>query len=238
MIVVGMSPPPPQDRGGAVGNRDDASTGPIFAMSAHEVTIEQHRRLRPEGGYAGDVSPDRHCPMNKVTWCQAAQYCRWLSEQEELDEEEMCFPAVDEIGPEMTLPDDCLNRTGYRLPTEAEWEFACCAGTATSRFFGETEEMLPQYAWYDVSSEGHLWPVGSLKPNPWGFFDVYGNVLEWCHEPFVESGAAEAGRGKSVVRGGAYRRSAELATSHRRESHPSDSGVSFVGFRIARTIRE
>ena len=76
---------------------------------------------------------------------------------------------------------DFLNRTGYRLPTEAEWEYACRAGAVTSRCYGETEELLPNYAWYSENSKGRSRPVGSLKPNDFGLFDMHGNGWQWCN---------------------------------------------------------
>lgn len=222
-----------------------------FAISAHEVTIEQFRRFRGEFAVAEDVSPDPHCPVNRVTWHEAAQYCRWLSEQEGIPTEQMCYPAVEAIQPGMSFFEDCLSRTGYRLPTQAEWEIACRAGTQTRRFFGEASEMLPHYAWFDMNSDGHLWPVGTLKPNPFGLFDTCGNVMEWCHGPLAQApssgltapsipdvAAAMSARLQPVARGGAYRYRAQDADSESR--HPFDwtTTASFVGFRIARTIEE
>ena len=73
---------------------------------------------------------------------------------------------------------------GYRLPTEAEMEYATRAGAVTSRYYGETEELLPKYAWYKKNAQDRTWPVGSLKPNDLGLFDVQGNVFTWCQESF------------------------------------------------------
>jgi len=228
----------------------DEPDGRIFALAAHEVTIEQFLRFRPEASYSRDVSPRPQCPMNMVEWYDAAKYCRWLSEREGIPDEQMCYPVTSEIRPGMSVPDDFLSRTGYRLPTEAEWEFACRAGTATDRFVGQADQMLPEYAWHDRNSEGHLWPVGVLKPNPWGLFDVYGNVMEWCQGvpipgPAERDGSAvlddaQAGTSirLSIARGGAYRYPSGDAVSTHRHPFPPTDNTSFIGFRIAKTIQQ
>ena len=82
----------------------------------------------------------------------------------------------------MKIRADALGRTGYRLPTEAEWEYACRAGAVTSRYFGVNVDLLGQYAWYLATSQDHAWPCGSLLPNDLGLFDMLGNVYEWCQE--------------------------------------------------------
>src|SRR5262249_58478902 len=82
----------------------------------------------------------------------------------------------------LKLPADYLSRTGYRLPSEAEWEYACRAGTRTSRFYGSSEEMLAQHAWYNTNAEDRTWPGGQKKPNGFGVFDALGDAYEWCQE--------------------------------------------------------
>ncbi len=84
----------------------------------------------------------------------------------------------------MNLAANYLQRSGYRLPTEAEMEFATRAGSVTCRYYGETEELLPNYAWYLKNAQDRSWPVGSKKPNDFGLFDVQGNVFTWCQERF------------------------------------------------------
>ncbi len=82
----------------------------------------------------------------------------------------------------IALRKNYLSLTGYRLPTEAEWEYACRAGSVTSRYYGETEELLAKYAWYGKNAQDRTWPVGSLKPNDLGLFDMHGNVWMWCQD--------------------------------------------------------
>src|SRR5262249_33653938 len=142
-------------------------------------------------------------------------YCRWLTAKEGMPEDQQCYPA--EIGPAMKLPDNFLSRTGYRLPTEAEWEYAARAGSTTSRFHGEDATLLTSYGHFILNSDDSLWPVGQLRPNRWGLYDVYGNVMEWCQAQFRPYPAPSGGRvvrddefridlsQPLVVRGGAYR---------------------------------
>src|SRR5262249_6640020 len=82
----------------------------------------------------------------------------------------------------MTIPADVIQRTGYRLPTEAEWEYGCRAGTMTSRYHGLSIHLLGVYARYQANSQDHAWRCGSLQPNDLGLFDMLGNVFEWCQE--------------------------------------------------------
>ena len=84
----------------------------------------------------------------------------------------------------MKLAANYLKRSGYRLPTETEMEFATRAGSVTSRYYGETEELLPNYAWYNKNGQDRAWPVGRKKPNDLGLFDVHGNVFTWCQGRF------------------------------------------------------
>src|SRR6516225_191938 len=112
-------------------------------------------------------------PVVGIDWYMAARYCNWLSKKEGIPEEEWCYEIH---GNEFRLKANYLSRRGYRLPTEAEMEFATRAGASTARYYGETEELLPKYAWYLRNSQEQTWPVGSLKPNDLGLFDVQGNV--------------------------------------------------------------
>jgi formylglycine-generating enzyme required for sulfatase activity len=246
-----------------------------FAVGTKEVTVSQFQRFldaNPEikkraaaagqkdptrdGVLVRERTPDPDCPQILMTWFEAAQYCNWLSQQEGIPEKEWCYPALDLIKDGMELPKDYLRRTGYRLPTEAEWEFACRAGARTSRFYGSSEELLREYAWYTGTTfDERSWPVGQLKPNDLGLFDVYGNVWEWCQDLWkqypsgTQSGPREDVEDTTLIitnkqprprRGGSYTYGTEfMRSAHRGSSNGyiPDERRDSVGFRVARTIR-
>jgi serine/threonine protein kinase/formylglycine-generating enzyme required for sulfatase activity len=148
--------------------------------------------------------PDDDSPVIAVNWHFAAWYCNWLSKEHGIPREEWCYEpngpqplASDEKETAVSVLKKCkdgvqpaadfLKREGFRLPTEEEWEFACRAGTVTSRYYGESPDLLPQYAFFlgTGSSDGERSaPVGQLKPNDFGLFDMLGNVYEWCHDVY------------------------------------------------------
>jgi serine/threonine protein kinase/formylglycine-generating enzyme required for sulfatase activity len=227
-----------------------------FALATKEVTVRQfqkflkaHPGIRPDGAVPQDYSPDPDGPILGLTWFEAAQYCRWLSEQEGIPENQLCYPPIDQIKEGMTLPPNYLSRTGYRLPTEAEWEYACRAGAATSRHYGAAEELLGDYAWYMRNATSRAWPVGSKMPNDYGLFDLYGNAWEWCQDAFVPYPRAEGetpitdgevkGRldlsARRVLRGGAFISPAEALRSASRFGSQPHLPLAFAGLRVART---
>jgi formylglycine-generating enzyme required for sulfatase activity/serine/threonine protein kinase/Tfp pilus assembly protein PilF len=221
--------------------------GRTFAIATTETTIDQFRRFRPDHAYDVRSSPPGSGPVIEVTWYDAARYCRWLSEQEDIPKDQMCYPPVDQIGPDMVLPADYLSRTGYRLPTEAEWEYACRAGAATARPFGEGGQLLSAYARYEPNSGDHAWRVGRLKPNDLGLFDMLGNVAEWCADPYADykplagglaaNDAPPAGPAKNrVCRGGSFLARASNVRCAVRFSNAADDRFRDVGFRVARTL--
>ncbi|HVK16473.1 MAG TPA: SUMF1/EgtB/PvdO family nonheme iron enzyme [Fimbriiglobus sp.] len=225
-----------------------------FALATKEVTVRQFReflRLNPgirhEWGPTDEHSPDPDGPVLGVTWFAAAQYCRWLSEREGIPEDQRCYPRIDEIKDGVRLPDDVLSRTGYRLPTEAEWEYACRAGTVTSRPYGGGDDLLEHYGWYARNARGRAGRVGSLKPNDLGMFDMLGNAWEWCHDPLAsylprpaadqEQQVPVTAAHERVLRGGGFFSAAPDLRSAHRIGSPPHVPFSLAGFRVARTWR-
>jgi serine/threonine protein kinase/formylglycine-generating enzyme required for sulfatase activity len=161
-----------------------------FAIAAREVTIEEFRRFRKDHEYYQQYASTEDCPVNGVSWYDAVAYCRWLSEQEGLPADQMCYPPLAEIVASqrtrvpLPLPKDYPHRSGYRLPTDAEREHACRAGSLTLWAHGDADELLELYAWYSRCSEARSHPVGALRPNDLGLFDVHGNVWDWCHNQY------------------------------------------------------
>ena len=159
--------------------------GRTFAILAAPVTLDQfHAFHRERFGRPFPVNPnfpqDSGQPVRNVTWYLAAEYCNWLSEKEQIPQDQWCYEISNN---ETKFKANYLSLSGYRLPTEAEMEFAIRAGATTGRYFGQTEDLLPRYAWYGQNSAYTTHPVGSLKPNDLGLFDALGNVWVWCEEP-------------------------------------------------------
>jgi formylglycine-generating enzyme required for sulfatase activity len=221
-----------------------------FAIGTSEVTVEQFLRFRPDFDYPRDYLPVVACPITSMNYYEILKYCRWLSEKERIAEDQMCYPPMDQIGPGMMIPADCLERTGYRLPTEAEWEFGCRAGTSSPRPYGYGDELLPYYAWTAQNSQYRARPVAQLLPNDLGLFDVLGNAMEYClntHRPYPRlppsqvrvdelEPAAFFSRLSREWRGGAFLYQPIDARSAHRDDGVPDSSFPFQGFRIARTL--
>jgi formylglycine-generating enzyme required for sulfatase activity len=143
-----------------------------------------------------------------------------------------------------------LGRAGYRLPTEAEWEYACRAGAVTGRCYGESEELLEHYAWHVRNATGRSWPVGSLKPNDLGLFDLHGNLWGWCQDRYMPYEMAAGGKAiepsedrtplinteSRVMRGGSFSHPGSVRSAYRGRLMPSYRGYD-IGFRPARTFR-
>jgi serine/threonine protein kinase len=193
------------------------------AIATKEVTIGQFREFDKQYGSPTDRSKDSQ-PAAHLTWYQAVAYCNWLSREAGLS------PFYPEEG--KAAAPDVRRNSGYRLATEAEWKYACTAGLdATKAYYGSSPELLSAFAWYLQDGGDNLHPVGLRRPNALGFFDILGNVREWCHD----SGPRP---NEGILLGGSVR------TSHQEfqkriprngyikgEEPPDD-----VGFRIARTL--
>ncbi|UGU16773.1 formylglycine-generating enzyme family protein [Sinomicrobium kalidii] len=203
-----------------------------FWMGAHEVTWDIYEMFLNKG-YEQSVSDTpltdevdavsrpttpyldmtfgmgkENMPAIGMTQYNAIQFCKWL-----------------------------YTKTGvfYRLPTEAEWEYACRAGSTSSYFFGNSPEKLADYAWYANNSDDKTHPIGQKKPNPWGLYDILGNVMEWTVDQYApESYTKYAGKTVNnpvaeatelyprVIRGGSYKSSAEDLRSAKRFASTPD----------------
>jgi len=140
---------------------------------------------------------------------------------------------------------DHRRRTGYRLASETEWEFSCRAGTVTSRFYGETEELLEKYARYiKASSDRGTVPVGWLKPNDLGLFDMLGNAWERCEDRYADYTATIDDKAdeatvkdleERIIRGGSLYRAASLRCADRERDLPTNRH-NYMGFRMVRTV--
>ena len=225
-----------------------------YAVANKETTVEQFRRFCQATGiepplHFRDYVPELRCPQIGVSWYNAAKYCRWLSEKEGVSEDQMCYPPIEDIKDGMQMPEGYLTRTGYRLPTEAEWEYACRAGATTRRYYGENTDLLGEYAWYAYTSNGRMWPVGSLKPNDFGLFDMHGNVVERCQNIFEayadatkdkpsqdrEDVGQVLGNARFAVRDGGNEELPSSVRSARRYGGLAAKGATEQGFRVART---
>ena len=179
-----------------------------FLMDEQEVTQEVYEKVI---GKNPSRCKNPRNPVEQVTWTAAVKFCNARSIQEGLT------PCYD------TNKWECdFSATGYRLPTEAEWEYACRAGNNARYYFGEAIEELKSYAWFDGNSQSKPHPVGQRRPNAWKLYDMAGNVWEWCNDfygaKYFRDSPSENPRGpqkgeKRVLRGGAWSSSAENCTS-------------------------
>ncbi len=194
------------------------------------------------------LGPKLEHPACRVSWRLAAAYCNWLSLQENIPEDQWCFVKVN--NGEMGLAPNYLQRRGYRLPTEAEWEYACRAGSSTRTYLGDSEELLLRNVWYVENAREKILSIpGTFKPNGLGLFDMLGNVEEWCMDGFdnrnPESRFKMEDRespldfelaSNRIVRGGSiYSMPYEVRAAEYSNFFPSYREGN-IGFRVARTI--
>ncbi|MEI6065002.1 MAG: formylglycine-generating enzyme family protein [Pseudanabaena sp. ELA748] len=170
----------------------------------------------------------KDCPVERVNWYEAQEFCARLSQ------------LMGEI---------------YRLPSEAEWEYACRARveTYTEYCFGDDEGQLEEYAWYDKNSDNKTQPVGQKTPNAWGLYDMHGNVWEWCADDWHDSyeGAPtdaqiwikdvknyeDGGETKKLLRGGSWYFNAHYCRSAYRDSYFARCRLNYFGFRVVCILR-
>jgi len=187
-------------------------------MSKYLVTLEDYMLFAQATGV--EVPTDKHTnlgfdvPVRRVRWYDARDYCAWKSERDGVS---------------------------YRLPTEAEWEYACRAGTNGKYGFDEEREYLEDYAWYKENSNKVTHEVGNKKPNAWGLYDMHGNVWEWCADYYAEDYRCVFKDGSAwnlktekgmVLRGGAWSGIPENCRSASRINLTANSRNYFCGFRV------
>ena len=206
-------------------------------MDAHEVTQQAYASLMQKNP-SKSTGPDK--PVEQVDWYHAVLYCNLRSLKEGL---KPCYDST-------TLAGD-FTADGYRLPTEAEWEYACRAGTREKYSFGNDPARLKVYAWFKDNAGQTTRPVGQKAPNAWGLYDMHGNVAEWCHdfyhENYYQRNEKKDPHGprtgdKCVLRGGSWRSSADGCRSSARNSETlrfADAcfGSDAYGFRCVRRAK-
>lgn len=213
-----------------------------FYLGVHEVTQQQFQKLmgRNPSHYQGETLlkeltekslevadfPTEKLPVESVLRSEAVAFCSALS----------------------NLAEEAKAGREYRLPTEAEWEYACRAESHTAYFFGDDPKHLGDYAWFIENSHELPHPVGLKKPNRWGLYDIYGNVGEWCSDAYddrypthpVTDPVGDFGAGIGIRRSGAFINSDFNCRSAKRWacSLEADGTYEDVGFRVALTISE
>jgi formylglycine-generating enzyme required for sulfatase activity len=230
------------DMGSRHGREDEGPVHKVgidsFLMDKLEVTQAEYEKLGQLEAFPNPShfrGPD--LPVEQVTWPQAARFCNARSRFEGLQ------PCYNEDSGACDF-----QANGYRLPTEAEWEYACRAGTDTDYSFGNEVRKLGDFAWFADNAAKRTHPVGQRKPNAWGLFDMHGNVAEWCHDVYDKS-SYQTSRDKNprgpsdgkeyVLRGGSWKSPAEaLRSAYRLGESPGFSDACLardaIGFRCVR----
>ena len=209
--------------------QSNRAIGRKFAMASKEVTAAQFDEFWHRPWNTEQLSISMDCPAQVVNWYAAIAFCQWLNEKEDIPEDQWCYPKFDYTKTGLPRFEADLTRTGYRLPTTAEWEFAYKGNSETRFHFGQSPVLIHDYAWLAMNSQDRSQPVGQLKPNDLGFFDLIGNVAEW-HADLVQDDRVSVG-------GGTYGSDPEYNVFESGGALPNTKYNSY-GFRIARTIVE
>jgi hypothetical protein len=237
------SPPDEKGRFGKEEDRRRVQLDYAFAVALKLVTVVEFEKFRPRPEQMKSLSPGADTPINGVTWYEAAWYCNWLSEQEKVPKDQWCYEpnARGAYAEGMRVKANAQGLSGYRLPREAEWEYACRAGTVTAWSYGSDESLLGSYAWYAANAGGTMHSVGSLKPNGLGLFDVHGNALQWCQDTWEYKDNKDTeyvkDQNSRVLRGGAFYIGSGFARSAVRGKYQLGGRYNDCGFRVARTYR-
>ena len=200
----------------------DVTISKDYYLGVYEVTQAQYEKVMGknpsyfQGAVVGNENSD--LPVENVSWDEAVKFCKKLSD----------------------LPEEKKAGREYRLPTEAEWEYACRAGSKTAYSFDDEEGLLPEYGWFSRNSSHRTHTVGLLEPNAWGLYDMHGNVWEWCSDWYEEypKGAVSDPTGPKegsyrVDRGGGFGLEAAYCRSGVRSRIDPSARRSILGFRLA-----
>ena len=191
-------------------------TKPFFLgeTEVSQAMWERHMQINPSRFESPSL------PVEGITWKEAMKFCDNLNSKRE----------------KLKIPKELI----FRLPSEAEWEFAARAGSDTTFFFGENSKHIAQYAWIADNSEGSTKPIGLLSPNRWGFLDIYGNVREWCLDGYGPRPSGELlnpvlalKNMDKVNRGGSWDSCDACCKTHKRMNYGENYQSSDIGFRLA-----
>ena len=203
-----------------------------FRIAITPVTVELYQQVMPESSSSGQEA-DARLPITGVTWFDAAEFCNRLSERAGYR------PCYSQRSGQWRCD---WRADGYRLPTEAEWEYACRAGTTTRYSFGDDPADLDGYAWYSGNTKTAQ-PVATKRPNPWGLYDLHGNVWEWCWDEYGAysskparnpRGPEKPSAGRRVLRGGSFVRLSEDLRSASRDFDIPENYLRHAGIRCVR----
>ena len=218
-----------------------------FALCTREITKEEFERFLTSEHITGwpditEWSTHSAAPIVAPTWYESVRYCNWLSARAGLPASRWCYEGTDRL--EST--GDCpyhFDRTGFRLPTEAEWEYACRAGTITTYSFGSDATLLDRYGWSQSNSEIKTHEPGLLMPSIGGLYDIHFNCWEWCQDWYdaypdgsVTDPVGPPTGARRALRGGCWNLGPRWGRSGCRNAHLATNRNYYIGLRLALTV--